>query len=127
MAWGQKNSGGRKEPLFGLPVEVWTRFMKAAHQGVPVATIPNSQGNWGPANLIQVSSQVTAPSAPVQMPMQIQAPSPQPPAPTAPAAGSYYRPPPPTRASAQANPNARPEAAAGLDGWLTDRLFGGRR
>jgi len=29
--------------------------------------------------------------------------------------------PPPTRA------NARPEAAAGLDGWLMDRLFGGNR
>ena len=24
----------------GLPVEVWSRFMKAAHQGVPVAALP---------------------------------------------------------------------------------------
>ena len=25
------------------------------------------------------------------------------------------------------NPNARPEAASGLDGWLIDRVFGGNR
>ena len=25
----------------GLPVEIWSRFMKVAHQGVPVATLPN--------------------------------------------------------------------------------------
>jgi len=24
----------------GLPVEVWSRFMKAAHQGIPVADLP---------------------------------------------------------------------------------------
>ncbi|KJC61665.1 penicillin-binding protein [Bradyrhizobium sp. LTSPM299] len=120
------NSPTKKATGGGLPVEVWTRFMKAAHQGVPVATIPNSQGNWGSANLIQVSSQVTAPSAPTgQMQTQMQPPLPPAQIPAAP--GSYYRPPPPTRTSAQANPNARPEAAAGLDGWLTDRLFGGRR
>jgi penicillin-binding protein 1A len=26
----------------GLPVDIWTRFMKAAHQGVPVAALPSS-------------------------------------------------------------------------------------
>jgi len=36
-------------------------------------------------------------------------------------------PPSPARASAPPNPRARPEAAAGLDGWLADRLFGGSR
>ncbi|MFQ3457746.1 penicillin-binding protein 1A [Bradyrhizobium sp. UFLA01-814] len=119
------NSPTKKATGGGLPVEVWTRFMKAAHQGVPVAAIPNSQGSWGPANLMQISSQVTAPSAPAG-PMQIQPPmqAPQPPVP-APSGGGYYRAPPPTpaRASAPPNPNARPEAAAGLDGWLADRLF----
>jgi penicillin-binding protein 1A len=28
----------------GLPVEIWTRFMKVAHQGVPVAGLPASRG-----------------------------------------------------------------------------------
>ena len=37
------NSPTRKATGGGLPVEVWTRFMKAAHQGVPVAALPDSQ------------------------------------------------------------------------------------
>ncbi|WP_407167505.1 transglycosylase domain-containing protein [Bradyrhizobium sp. ORS 111] len=115
------NTPTRKATGGGLPVEVWSRFMKAAHQGVPVASVPNSQGNWGPANLVQISSQITAPSAPVAQMQSPPAPAPQP-------GGGYYRSPAPVRASAAPpNPNARPEAAAGLDGWLVDRLFGGRR
>ncbi|MBR0692204.1 transglycosylase domain-containing protein [Bradyrhizobium lablabi] len=107
------NSPTKKATGGGLPVEVWTRFMKTAHQGVPVANLPNSQGGWALSNLVQASSQVTAPSYPAQPQMP---PSPVPPA------GAYR--PSPTRASASPNPNARPEAAAGLDGWLVDRLFG---
>ena len=34
------NSPTRKATGGGLPVEVWTRFMRAAHQGVPVAGLP---------------------------------------------------------------------------------------
>ncbi len=117
------NSPTKKATGGGLPVEVWSRFMKAAHQGVPVAAIPNSQGSWAPANLMQISSQITAPSAP-SAPMQIQPPMQAPPPAPVPS-GGYYRQPPPTpaRASPPPNPNARPEAAAGLDGWLADRLF----
>ena len=37
------NSPTKKATGGGLPVEVWTRFMRAAHQGVPVASLPNSQ------------------------------------------------------------------------------------
>jgi penicillin-binding protein 1A len=80
--------------------------MKTAHEGVPVAALPNSQATWGLSNLAQATSQVSPPTA--------AAPAP------APASNGGYRP-PPTRA------NARPEAAAGLDGWLMDRLFGGNR
>jgi penicillin-binding protein 1A len=94
------NSPTRKATGGGLPVEVWSRFMKAAHDGVPVAALPGSQGNWGLSNLAQAASQVTAPAPP---------PS-----------GASSRP-APTRA------NVRPEPAAGLDGWLMDRLFGGNR
>jgi penicillin-binding protein 1A len=56
-------------------------------------------------------------------PQNVQAPVPLRPIPS----DGAYRP-PPTRASAPPpNPNARPEAGAGLDGWLVDRLFGSNR
>ncbi|MBR0736886.1 penicillin-binding protein 1A [Bradyrhizobium liaoningense] len=97
------NSPTKKATGGGLPVEVWTRFMKTAHEGVPVAALPSTPGGWGLSNLAQAASQVS------------------PPTPAGPPANAGYRPPPPTRA------NVRPEAAAGLDGWLMDRLFGGNR
>ncbi len=101
------NSPTKKATGGGLPVEVWTRFMKAAHQGVPVASLPNSQAGGLLSNLAQVASQVSAPSAPATAS-----------APSAllPASGASR--PAPTRTA------VRPEAAAGLDGWLMDRLFG---
>jgi len=40
----KKVSGGN------LPVEVWSRFMKAAHQGVPVAALPLGTWQPGPPN-----------------------------------------------------------------------------
>jgi penicillin-binding protein 1A len=95
------NSPTKKATGGGLPVEVWTRFMKAALQGVPVASLPNSQGSGLFGNLAQVG----APSA--------QAPAPVVPLPV----GGPNRPPP-------ARSSARPQAAAGLDGWLMERLFG---
>jgi penicillin-binding protein 1A len=91
------NSPTRKATGGGLPVEVWTRFMRAAHQGVAVASLPNSQLG-GAATLAQIAAQITAPA-------QVQA-------------GPGAR---PSRAP------VRPEPAAGLDGWLMDRLFGGGR
>jgi len=93
------NSPTKKATGGGLPVEVWTRFMRFAHQGVPVAALPNSQVGAFP-NLAQIASQVTAPT------------------PSAPQAASSGTRPPPARAS------IRPEPTAGLDGWLMDRLFG---
>jgi len=83
-----------------LPVEVWTRFMRAAHQGVPVAALPNAQAGGLFSNLVQTASQVSAPSAPTA-------------AAQATSAGAR-----PTRTS------VRPDTTAGLDGWLMDRLFG---
>src|SRR6476659_8935795 len=41
------NSPTKKATGGGLPVEVWTRFMRTAHQGVPVAGLPNSRGGVG--------------------------------------------------------------------------------
>ncbi|MDE2329882.1 MAG: penicillin-binding protein 1A [Bradyrhizobium sp.] len=97
----------------GLPVEIWSRFMRAAHQGVPVATLPTSQAPGFFSNVAQgpqaTISQITAPSAP-------------------PASASLapYTPTAPNRAAPARNPSTRPEADAGLDGWLVQRLFGGR-
>src|SRR5258707_3344919 len=108
------NSPTRKATGGGLPVEIWTRFMRAAHQGVPVATLPNSQAPGFFANIAQgpqvTASQITAPSGP-------------------PASASLAPPYPvasPNRAAPARNPSARPEADSGLDGWLVQRLFGGR-
>src|SRR5882757_7077124 len=92
------NAPTRKATGGGLPVEVWTSFMRAAHQGVPVAGLPGLQAGFF-SNLVQAVSQASAP---------VNAASP------ASAAGR----PAPTRTS------VRPEPAAGLDGWLMDRLFG---
>jgi len=121
------NSPTRKATGGGLPVEVWTRFMRTAHQGVPVASLPKSQPGSPFSNLMQAASQVSPPSpaftpspSAYPQPPQSQAPVPLP-------VGGGYRPPQPVRASAPPNPSARPEAAAGLDGWLTERLFGGNR
>ena len=106
------NSPTKKATGGGLPVEVWTRFMRAAHQGVPVAGLPNSQR--GGLLVEPVSDRVAG--------QRTRQPAPAPLAPR-PSGGSYR--PPPTRASAPPpNPSARPEPAAGLDGWLVDRLFG---
>jgi penicillin-binding protein 1A len=96
------NSPTKKATGGGLPVEVWTRFMRAAHQGVPVAALPNSQAGGMFSNLMQAASQVSAPSTPT----------------TAAQAASGAGRPAPMRTS------ARSGAAAGLDGWLMDRLFG---
>jgi penicillin-binding protein 1A len=100
------NSPTRKATGGGLPVEVWTRFMRVAHQGVAVVALPNSQAGGFFSNLIQTASQVSAPSAPTAA------------APPAPQPANGAARPAPTRAA------ARPEPAAGLDGWLMDRLFG---
>jgi penicillin-binding protein 1A len=94
------NSPTKKATGGGLPVEVWTRFMKAAHQGVAAVPLPASQGGGLFSTVAQAMPQAGAAVG--------NAPSP---------ASSSGRP-APTRNS------VRPEAAAGLDGWLMDRLFG---
>jgi penicillin-binding protein 1A len=97
-----------------LPVEIWTRFMKAAHQGVAAVPLPAPASQ--PGGLLAKIAQAVAPSSapPVYAP-SVNSPSVNAPV----AAGAAVRP-TPTRAS------VRPEAASGLDGWLVDRLFGGR-
>jgi len=91
------NSPTRKATGGGLPVEVWTRFMRAAHQGVPVAALPGGGGGF-----FSNFSTAQAGSA-RQAPASVNA----------------------RTASAQPS-SPRPIAEAGLDGWLMDRLLGRR-
>ncbi len=82
----------------GLPVEIWTRLMRTAHHGVPVAGLP---GLTGGSSLASVLSPASAPT-----------PSAGVPAPPAPASsGQGGRPAPIDRS---------------IDGWFLDRLFGRR-
>jgi penicillin-binding protein 1A len=97
------NSPTKKATGGGLPVEVWTRFMRIAHQGVPVASMPPNVQAGAVGNLAQIVSQIS------------------PPAPSAPQPATGTTRPQPARAS------VRPEPAGGLDGWLIDRLFGASR
>ncbi len=91
------NSPTKKATGGGLPVEVWTRFMRTAHQGVAVAGLPSGGGFF--------SNFSTAQSGQPQ-----QAPQPVPAA----------------ARTAQAQPSQRPVAEGGMDGWLMDRLLGRR-
>jgi len=93
------NSPTRKATGGGLPVEVWTRFMRSAHQGVAIAALPGSQAGGFFSHFVQAASQASAPVS-ASLPAS--------------AAGR----PAPTRTP------VRPEAASGLDGWLMERLFG---
>ncbi len=97
------NSPTKKATGGGLPVEVWTRFMRAAHQGVPVAYLPNA-----PAACRRIDDADADRVADHR-------------ADAACSGAGRSRPDSRRRAS------VRPEPAAGLDGWLMDRLFGGRR
>lgn len=81
-----------------LPVDVWNRVMRVAHRGVPVAPLPDAQPS-SLFNLAQIASQISGPTPPSSVPAMRGRPQ-------------------PVRAS------VRPEASAGLDGWLIQRLFG---
>ncbi|WP_346296276.1 penicillin-binding protein [Rhodopseudomonas sp. P1] len=113
------NSPTKKATGGGLPVEVWTRFMREALKGEtpqplpgdwsggPIASSPPA-GLGGGLNAPPTGGGTIAQAGPRGETQVINAPPPP----------GAARMPPPTRA------NVRPEADAGLDGWLMDRLFG---
>ena len=94
-------SATKKATGSGLPVEVWSKFMKPAHQGVPVAELPGVQQQRGLFGFLGGGGGQQHGAVP---PAETVAARPAP-------AGSA---------------NARPESSAGLDGWFLDRLFGRR-
>ena len=103
------NSPTRKATGGGLPVEVWTRFMRVGPSGrsggraaelaarrLHVEPVPDGVAGQRRAEPGSAGSQQ----------------------------GGGYRPQPARASAPPPNPSARPEPAAGLDGWLVDRLFG---
>ena len=80
-----------------LPVEIWSRFMRGALQGVAVAGLPGAQPDGALSGLF--GSRAPAPSTVGMAP-----PAPIPPA-----------------------DNRQATRGASLDGWLLDNLFGRRR
>jgi penicillin-binding protein 1A len=91
------NSPMKKTTGGGMPVDVWSKFMKPAHQGVPVAALPGT-GGLQTADLL--------PQIPSRMPW---AP----------------RPPEPVNPEGQVRP--LPAANnGGMDNWFLDRIFGRR-
>ncbi|TMJ88542.1 MAG: PBP1A family penicillin-binding protein [Alphaproteobacteria bacterium] len=94
---GNDDSSPTKKATGGsLPVDVWSRFMRAAHQGVAVASLPGLAGNASFASALPNAASLN-PASEGQL---------------GPQAGSQgVRPQPIDR---------------GLDGWFLDRLFGRR-
>ena len=50
----------------GMPVEIWSHFMRDAHQGVPIASLPSAPGGGLFSGLVDGTQQVPMPPAPVQ-------------------------------------------------------------
>jgi penicillin-binding protein 1A len=88
----------------GLPVDIWSRFMRDAHQGVPVAGLPTAPSGGLFSGVFGNSQQ------------QAQAP------------GQYPRPPdaPVPPASVGQSAQRTTNGSASLDGWLINNLFGSR-
>ncbi len=127
------NSPTRKVSGGNLPVEIWSRFMKAAHQGVPVAALP--LGAW--------RNDAPNPFSPLLPPLDLtgaQAPAPPPggrggnppvsagaPPNLAPPMASGRLPPAPAVNSAPVPPASIPDAGAEprqRDKSLFDKIFG---
>lgn len=83
----------------GLPVEIWSRFMRGAHQGVPVAALPGPPAGGGLSTLF--SGNAPAPATDGRAPV----------------------PPAPIRSAG----NMLSARGTSLEGWLLDNLFGRAR
>jgi penicillin-binding protein 1A len=125
----------------GLPVEIWSRVMKVAHQGVAVAALPGAGMSFAAPSIVTpsiASPSIASPSiAPPSIappsfpptPSAAPAPAALPPAasgaPVAASATPANGPVPPAPIGGRASPQ-QPPSSHGIDGWLVDRLFGRR-
>src|SRR5215470_968168 len=109
------SSPTRKLTGGGLPVEIWSRVMKVAHQGVAVVALPGT----GMSIAMPFTLPFTTPASPPAVsggPVTAVIPdAPVPPAPIGARAAPAPQPPAPA-----------PPPQGGIDGWLVDRLFGRR-
>ncbi|MCF8478320.1 MAG: PBP1A family penicillin-binding protein [Pseudolabrys sp.] len=81
----------------GMPVEIWSSFMRDAHQGVPVADLPRAPSSGGLfSGLFGGTPQRPTPPAPVQQPSALA-------------------------------PQRQTTGSASLDGWMINNLFGRSR
>jgi penicillin-binding protein 1A len=114
------SSPTRKATGGGLPVDIWSRVMKVAHQGVAVAALPGAGMSFAPS--LPPAAVVAPPPAavpPATLPPAVNsAPVPA----NAPPTGVPI---PPASISGRAQPQ-QPPSNHGIDGWLVDRLFGRR-
>jgi penicillin-binding protein 1A len=86
-----------------LPVDIWSRVMRVAHQGVPVASLPTSYGNGFFSGLFGGGQ-----TQPVSQAEEADGMAPRPPG------------------SIQTSSNVPAARSGGMDGWLLDNLFGRR-
>ena len=60
------NSATKKLTGGGMPVDIWSRFMKAAHQGLPMADLPGMAGRaYDPTQQQAPPAPLPAPSSPI--------------------------------------------------------------
>ena len=62
------NSPTRKVTGGGMPVDIWSRFMRNAHQGVPVASLPSAPRGGLFSGLFGGGPQAPTPPEPIQQP-----------------------------------------------------------
>jgi penicillin-binding protein 1A len=96
--WLGNDDGAPTKKVTGgaLPVDIWSRFMREAHQGIPVAALPSAPGGGMLSGLFGGNPK--------------------------PAATDGMAPTPP--APIQSAGNTPAPRGASLDGWLIDNLFG---
>jgi penicillin-binding protein 1A len=98
------NTPTKKVTGGGLPVDIWSRFMRDAHQGVPIAGLPTAPSGGLFSGVFGNSQQQARATA--QYPQPPDAPMP----------------PAPVGQTARAT-----DGNGGMDGWLLNNLFGSRR
>jgi penicillin-binding protein 1A len=121
--FGNDDSSPTKKLTGGsLPVEAWSRFMKAAHQGMPVVDLPGASAPLPFTQPAMSSSAHALRAPPASLPSGYARSAPIPPAPipSAPVPPAAI---PSVAPSAAARP---PRQEAGVDGWLLDRLWSRR-
>jgi penicillin-binding protein 1A len=98
------NAPTKKVTGGGMPVDIWSRFMRDAHQGVPVASLPGASGGG-------LFSGLFGGNAPAMQQRSPSADTPIPPAAVGPSASGART----------------TNGTASLDGWLLNNLFGRSR